>query len=287
MTKNHNSMSRTYQLITSSGIFVLIILFPLSLTASTIVLKNGRTLQGKIINQSRTEVQIEVNGKLQTISKAEISEINLKDPKKEESKKKEVITTQPPDHTNPTTTQLSWQDTRWAITGRSAILPGWGQWKVGQKRWAIISFLLFASAALYANNCKEKAIAEENDYKINSTAITIAAFADPNLNPITSDETVRATALITRIFTTAAVTNPYFNSYDRATSQYNQAQWLLGAIYGLQLIHTFLLAKDYQKLQTLLSDPSPEGWKFSTLVVRNQMNGSTEISPNIVYTIRF
>ncbi|WP_000091876.1 LA_0442/LA_0875 N-terminal domain-containing protein [Leptospira interrogans] len=281
-------MSRTYQLITSSGIFVLIILFPLSLTASTIVLKNGRTLQGKIIiNQSRTEVQIEVNGKLQTISKAEISEINLKDPKKEESKKKEVITTQPPDHTNPTTTQLSWQDTRWAITGRSAILPGWGQWKVGQKRWAIISFLLFASAALYANNCKEKAIAEENDYKINSTAITIAAFADPNLNPITSDETVRATALITRIFTTAAATNPYFNSYDRATSQYNQAQWLLGAIYGLQLIHTFLLAKDYQKLQTLLSDPSPEGWKFSTLVVRNQMNGSTEISPNIVYTIRF
>lgn len=265
MTKNHNSMSRTYQLITSSGIFVLIILFPLSLTASTIVLKNGRTLQGKIINQSRTEVQIEVNGKLQTISKAEISEINLKDPKKEESKKKEVITTQPPDHTNPTTTQLSWQDTRWAITGRSAILPGWGQWKVGQKRWAIISFLLFASAALYANNCKEKAIAEENDYKINSTAITIAAFADPNLNPITSDETVRATALITRIFTTAAATNPYFNSYDRATSQYNQAQWLLGAIYGLQLIHTFLLAKDYQKLQTLLSDPSPEGWKFSTL----------------------
>lgn len=95
MTKNHNSMSRTYQLITSSGIFVLIILFPLSLTASTIVLKNGRTLQGKIINQSRTEVQIEVNGKLQTISKAEISEINLKDPKKEESKKKKLLL---PDH---------------------------------------------------------------------------------------------------------------------------------------------------------------------------------------------
>lgn len=90
MTKNHNSMSRTYKLITSSGIFVLMILFSLPLTASSIVLKNGKTLQGKIINQSRTEVQIEVNGKLQTISKAEISEINLKDPKKEESKKKRL-----------------------------------------------------------------------------------------------------------------------------------------------------------------------------------------------------
>lgn len=149
-----------------------------------------------------------MNGKLQTIPKAEISEINLKDPKKE------VITTKPPvHHTDPITTQLSWQDTRWAITGRSAILPGWGQWKVGQKRWAIISFLLFAGAALYANNCKEKAITEENDYRFNSTAITIAAFADPNLNPISSDETVRTTALITRILTTATATNPYFNSY--------------------------------------------------------------------------
>ncbi|EMO29325.1 hypothetical protein LEP1GSC170_1864 [Leptospira interrogans serovar Bataviae str. HAI135] len=93
--------------------------------------------------------------------------------------------------------------------------------------------------------------------------------------------------MVTRILTTAAATNPYFNSYDRATSQYNQAQWLLGAIYGLQLLHTFLLAKDYQKLQSLLSDPNPEGWKFSAAVVRNQINGSTEITPNFVYTIRF
>lgn len=286
MTKNHNSMSRTYKLITSSGIFVLMILFSLPLTASSIVLKNGKTLQGKIINQSRTEVQIEVNGKLQTIPKAEISEINLKDPKKEESKKKETTTTKPPIN-HPITTQSSWQDARWAITGRSAIIPGWGQWKIGQKRWAIIGFLLFAGAALYVNNCKEKAITEENDYKINSTAITIAAFVDPNLNPTSSDETVRTTALFTRILTTAAATNPYFNSYDRATSQYNQAQWLLGAIYGLQLLHTFLLAKDYQKLQSLLSNPNPEGWKFSAALVRNQMNGSTEITPNFVYTIRF
>ncbi|EMO29322.1 hypothetical protein LEP1GSC170_1863 [Leptospira interrogans serovar Bataviae str. HAI135] len=122
------------------------ILFSLPLTASSIVLKNGKTLQGKIINQSRTEVQIEVNGKLQTISKAEISEINLKDPKKEESKKKETTTKPPINH--PITTQSSWQDARWAITGRSAILPGWGQWKVGQKRWAIIGFY-FLQALLY------------------------------------------------------------------------------------------------------------------------------------------
>ncbi|EMY77041.1 hypothetical protein LEP1GSC060_3336 [Leptospira weilii serovar Ranarum str. ICFT] len=263
------------------------ILISLPLPASTIVLKNGKTLQGKIINQSRTEVQIEINGKMRTVLKNEISEINLKDPKKDEPKKN-VNTKLPVDNkTEPTATRYTWKETKWSVTGRSAILPGWGQWKVGQKRWAVISFLLFAGAALYANNCKEKAATEENNYKTNSAAITVAAFADPNLNPVTSDETIRATALVTRILVTATATNPYFNNYDNATSQYNQAQWLVGAIYGLQLIHTFLLARDFEKIQSLLSDPNPEGWKFSATVVRSPIHGHTEITPTVVYTVQF
>lgn len=155
------------------------------------------------------------------------------------------------------------------------------------KKWAVISFLLFAGTVLYTNNCKEKASAEENNYKFNSTAITIAAFMDPNLNSDSSDETVRTTILVRRILTTATATNPYFSNYDRATSQYNQAQWLLGAVYGLQLIHAFLFAKDYEKIQTLLFDLNPEGWKFSAVTVKNPINGFTEITPTAVYTIKF
>lgn len=287
MIENHNYMSRMSKRITPSGVFILMILISLPLPASTIVLKNGKTLQGKIINQSRTEVQIEINGKMRTVLKNEISEINLKDPKKDEPKKN-VNTKLPVDNkTEPTATRYTWKETKWSVTGRSAILPGWGQWKVGQKRWAVISFLLFAGAALYANNCKEKAATEENNYKTNSAAITVAAFADPNLNPVTSDETIRATALVTRILVTATATNPYFNNYDNATSQYNQAQWLVGAIYGLQLIHTFLLARDFEKIQSLLSDPNPEGWKFSATVVRSPIHGHTEITPTVVYTVQF
>ncbi|WP_173380553.1 LA_0442/LA_0875 N-terminal domain-containing protein [Leptospira mayottensis] len=281
-------MSRISKLTSSSGIFALIILISLPLSASTIVLKNGKTLQGKIVNQSRTEVQIEINGKMQIVPKTEISEINLKDPKKNEPKK---VTTKPPSKTNDkieqTAISSSWKETKWSISSRSAILPGWGQWKVGQKKWAVISFLLFTGAALYANNCKEKASAEENNYKSNSAAITIAAFMDPSLNPVSSDETVRATTLVTRILTTATITNPYFSNYDRATSQYNQAQWLLGAVYGLQLIHAFLFAKDYEKIQTLLFDSNPEGWKFSAVTVKSPINGFTEITPTAVYTVKF
>ncbi|EMJ60159.1 MULTISPECIES: LA_0442/LA_0875 N-terminal domain-containing protein [Leptospira] len=288
VTQRLTSIDARRVLISSSGIFALIILISLPLSASTIVLKNGKTLQGKIVNQSRTEVHIEINGKTQIIPKAEISEINLKDPKKDEPKK--VTAKLPPktnDKTEQTTISSSWKETEWTISGRSAILPGWGQWKIGQKKWAVISFLLFAGTVLYTNNCKEKASAEENNYKFNSTAITIAAFMDPNLNSDSSDETVRTTILVRRILTTATATNPYFSNYDRATSQYNQAQWLLGAVYGLQLIHAFLFAKDYEKIQTLLFDLNPEGWKFSAVTVKNPINGFTEITPTAVYTIKF
>ncbi|EMO07702.1 hypothetical protein LEP1GSC137_1067 [Leptospira borgpetersenii str. Noumea 25] len=105
------------------------------MSASTIILKNGKTLQGKIVNQSRTEVQIEINGKVQIIPKTEISEINLKDPKRDEPKK---VTTKLPlpktnDKVEQTAIPSSWKETKWTISGRSTILPGWGQWKVGEK----------------------------------------------------------------------------------------------------------------------------------------------------------
>lgn len=100
-------MPRIPKFILSLEVFVLIILiFSSTLSASTIVLKNGKTLRGKIVNQSRTEVQIEINGKIQIISKTEISEINLKDPKKSEPKKVSA-TKSPPPKTEQTATPSS------------------------------------------------------------------------------------------------------------------------------------------------------------------------------------
>ncbi|XDD49946.1 4-hydroxy-3-methylbut-2-enyl diphosphate reductase [Leptospira sp. WS92.C1] len=271
-------MSRISKMARFFGVF-LFFAISLPIAASTVILKNGKTIQGKIVNQSRTEVQIEVNGKVQTIPKTEISEINLKDPKKVTNQKKSEIKTE----------ELSpaWKDNKWTLTARSAILPGWGQWKLGQKKWAVISLALFAGATIYLYHSKEKADEEATNYKTNSIAITSAAFLDPNLNPITTDEAVRGAALVTRILVTATATNPYFNSYAEATNQYNQAQWFFGAVYGLQLIHTFLFARDFEKMQSLLSDPNPEGWRLSASMVRSPVTGLTEITPSAMYTIKF
>ncbi|MDV6235603.1 4-hydroxy-3-methylbut-2-enyl diphosphate reductase [Leptospira ellisii] len=275
-------MSRISKIIRFLGAFlVLAFLFPV--TASTVILKNGKTLQGKIVNQSRTEVQIEVNGKVQIIPKSEISEINLKDPKKEDPKK--VVTKQ--QETKTEEPSPAWKETKWTLTARSALLPGWGQWRMGQKKWAVISFALFAGSAFYTISSKQKADAEEANYKSNSVAITMAAFSDPTLNPVTSDSTVRDAALVARLIVTTTATNPYFESYNQAIQQYNQAQWLLGAIYGLQLIHTFLFARDFEKMQALMSDPNPEGLRFSASMVKSPTTGMTEITPTAVYTFKF
>lgn len=61
--------------------------FTSNLFASSLTLKNGKVLQGKVVNQTRSEVQIEVDGKVLTIPKTEIAELNLKDTPKQEPKK--------------------------------------------------------------------------------------------------------------------------------------------------------------------------------------------------------
>ena len=63
-----------------------------SLFSDTIYLKNGKKIEGKIVNQSRTKVQIDVNGKLELIDKENISKIefqNLEERKKQEELKRQ------------------------------------------------------------------------------------------------------------------------------------------------------------------------------------------------------
>ncbi|GIX42076.1 MAG: hypothetical protein KatS3mg129_1809 [Leptospiraceae bacterium] len=49
------------------------------LLSDTVHLKNGNKIQGKIVNQSRTKIQINVNGKIETIDKQNISKIEFQD----------------------------------------------------------------------------------------------------------------------------------------------------------------------------------------------------------------
>ncbi|MFN3245820.1 MAG: LA_0442/LA_0875 N-terminal domain-containing protein, partial [Leptonema sp. (in: bacteria)] len=47
------------------------------LFADIVYLKNGKKIEGKIVNQSRTQIQIEINGKLELIDKQKINKIEF------------------------------------------------------------------------------------------------------------------------------------------------------------------------------------------------------------------
>jgi flagellar biosynthesis GTPase FlhF len=79
--------------ILSKKIFFLFFIVSFSqLFADIVYLKNGKKIEGKIVNQSKTQIQIDVNGKLELIDKQNINKIefeNLDERKKQEELKRQ------------------------------------------------------------------------------------------------------------------------------------------------------------------------------------------------------
>ena len=106
-------------IILSKKIFFLFFIVSFSqLFADIVYLKNGKKIEGKIVNQSRTQIQIDVNGKLELIDKQNINKIefeNLKERKKqEELKRKQEI--------KPPNTEF--------VYLKTVVLPGWGEYSI-------------------------------------------------------------------------------------------------------------------------------------------------------------
>ena len=106
-------------IILSKKIFFLFFIVSFSqLFADIVYLKNGKKIEGKIVNQSGTQIQIDVNGKLELIDKQNISKIefeNLKERKKqEELKRKQEI--------KPPNTEF--------VYLKTVVLPGWGEYSI-------------------------------------------------------------------------------------------------------------------------------------------------------------
>jgi flagellar biosynthesis GTPase FlhF len=80
-------------IILSKKIFFLFFIVSFSqLFADIVYLKNGKKIEGKIVNQSRTQIQIDINGKLELIDKQNINKIefeNLEERKKQEELKRQ------------------------------------------------------------------------------------------------------------------------------------------------------------------------------------------------------
>jgi len=120
-----------------------------------VILKNGQVIIGKIVNQTKTEIHINVKGKVQIIPKSKVLEVDFRstepvqkpspqpvkkpepkpEPKKAPEKTEEIISetiVEVEKEEEKESRPLNQYDLLW----RSAVPPGWGQYKVKKKLWA-------------------------------------------------------------------------------------------------------------------------------------------------------
>ncbi|TGL60774.1 LA_0442/LA_0875 N-terminal domain-containing protein [Leptospira sarikeiensis] len=223
-----------------------------SIFGSSLTLKNGKVLNGKVVNQTRTEVQIEVDGKVLTIPKTEIAELNLKDTPKQEVKKDPVKPKEEPKKTEEEVVQRWYQKPRWNYTLKSAVVPGWGIWKGEKKYVAAAAFVAVVGIAYKVVDTQQDFSAARNDYKSNATNYFAFALQDPVLSlPANTPQ---------RLIGAFLVNKGSFNHYQNLAGEGNNYQYLLGIAYGLQLFYSYYLGVKAE--QGAAEGPS-SGFRFS------------------------
>ncbi|MCW7503612.1 LA_0442/LA_0875 N-terminal domain-containing protein [Leptospira paudalimensis] len=165
-----------------------------SLFSETIILKTGKTFFGRVIEQNRDFLKLkETNGNVLQFQKTEILKVTYKDLNTKEIKKiidvetkknqsslnqvtetnekfdlnskKENLTDSSIEKPSP----LTPKKIRWEVVGRSAILPGWGQYHWNEPIRGSLYILSFLGAAVHYNQAwnlhKEAKSEYQNDFR--------------------------------------------------------------------------------------------------------------------------
>ncbi|EPG72964.1 hypothetical protein LEP1GSC058_3667 [Leptospira fainei serovar Hurstbridge str. BUT 6] len=238
-------------------IFFLIIISSNAIFSATLTLKNGKVLQGKVVNQTRTDVQMEVGGKVLTIPKTEIQELRLKDEPKQEPKKVETPKTieqaQVKEEPIQPGKQRWWQKPRWNYPLSSAVLPGWGLWKADKKWQGVVTFAAVLGLAYYSTKTNSEFHSAKAAYQNKVYEYLVISQNDSSLN--------QPSATLVRVLVGSAYSGGAFNHYRDASTHSNDALIAFGVAYGLQILYSYYLGVQKEKL--LAGDPNPEGIRFS------------------------
>jgi len=209
------------------GIFIAITVFFFNggLMAHTLYLRDGRVIEGQIIEQSRTEVKIITGGKVVIFQKTDIDKVDFNTVKKPVVKQPE--TKKEERHIN-----------RWTVAGRSALIPGWGHYDVDEKWTGIGYFALTTAFALNAMQARNAAVAAQSHYEA-QTAVTFLAITGSNpLGDATSS-----------LVLSAIISAGNFNGYQAKVETYNQSLRLLAIAYGGQVIHAWFTGRRLETSQ--------------------------------------
>ncbi|MBM9502307.1 hypothetical protein JWG44_18810 [Leptospira sp. 201903071] len=306
--------------------FGLLFLLPLSLFAETVLLHEGGSFRGKVITQNQKTITLQTKEGKRVVAKKEILKVIYKDISEEEEerirdaeikrleeaklakqrnldlkkqqeeeerlrKEREAAEKNRPPIA-PTPPPKKPEVSKAGALGRSAVLPGWGQWASGRKFAAVIYPTLFLAAgyAVYENNRKYHVARKEyesygNPYSTGAIALSTLGVANPTLPPVITDP------LSLYVYNESS-SNLYQNKKDAVDKAYRNLQTSLGVLAGIYLINladAFIFGGAVSS-SVGISDGSSKGLMFDFNPMANSgtaMGGTSSSSWESKYTFGY
>jgi hypothetical protein len=229
MRKNLNCLSSKWAL--TLGVLTLFFVLSSGLSAHTVYLKNGQRITGKITSQNKESLEISVNGKVITILKSTIEQIDYFD----REIKSPVVKRPVKVKTETVEKSEGWGLNKWTITGRSTLIPGWGHYAAEEYYWAGGHAALNLSALAYVITSRSKAL----DAK--------AVYEQKVLVNMAASQVISNGDLGTSVLSNFVLGASNFNTYQSSVSQYNNAIAMLAIVYIAQLGHAYYTGTQYDK----------------------------------------
>lgn len=214
------------------------------LFAHTLYLKDGRIIKGKILAQTAREISINVNGTVLTFQKTDVRQVDFEQGPQIAPVKPAKPAEKPAER--PAQLPLN----RWTVTGRSALIPGWGHYAIGE-RWKGAGYLTATVLATgYALSRRSASLAARQNYESQNTLINVAIWTMP----------AGTTDVGTQLITSMLMSNSTYNPYQVEVNKFNNSMRILGIVYGLQLVHAYYSGRAYeQQSQGSAIIPVPDG----------------------------
>ncbi|WP_061235029.1 LA_0442/LA_0875 N-terminal domain-containing protein [Leptospira weilii] len=237
-------------------------------SAETILLKDGASIKGKVTGQNEKIITIRMeNGSVQTLSKNGVLKVIYKDVSEEEAKrirKEEEAKIRESKSTGDKKkikkdTILSKSEirnfrtrSRWDLIWRSAVLPGWGHYKINHKKIGIFYGALFWGGIVLTVLSTEEIERKKSEYK---DAALIGQISE-------------------NLLIREAILNGKRSEYKKSVDEYENIVIGTVLIYFIQLTHSYFTGVNWEKEKIVAPGGAilPKGIQLDSMRETNFLN---------------